>query len=108
MPDPYDGPWGGRNNSDPDSPWRFGLFVLALLAAWFGPLAAFWPASEAVGWTGVAMILWLWLEFRTHDQARRDLLTDLVQNIHDGNIEADDLRRARGYPHIEETLEDSQ
>ena len=35
----------------------------------------------------------------------RDLLTDMTQQIHDGRVRSEHLRRARGHDAIEEYLE---
>lgn len=46
-----------------------------------------------------------WLGYLHSRSKRADLYTDLVQLIHDGKVEAEDLRRSRGHGPIERRLE---
>ena len=46
-----------------------------------------------------------WLLYYRERGKRADFETDLTQQIYDGNIEADDLRRTRGYESVEQYLE---
>jgi len=71
-----------------------------------GALYGWTPTVETVV-VGVIVLAWLWtlhVHYAVEEQ-RRDLLTDMTQLIHDGKVDADDLRRARDLPAIEERLE---
>jgi len=39
------------------------------------------------------------------DEQRRDLLTDMAQQIHDGRVKRKHLRRSRGIDEIEDSLD---
>lgn len=90
---------------EPESASRFGLWVLslALLAA----LAAVGVLSvpDALEWATVSMFVFVLWQYMVEHQARRDLTGDFAQQIHDGRVRGEDLRRARGYWQIEEQLD---
>ena len=44
-----------------------------------------------------------WLYSRA-DEDRRDLLTDMAQQIHDGRVKRKHLRRSRGIDEVEDSL----
>lgn len=101
-----DGPWGGHNNGEPGSPRRV-IVLLAVLAtvaaaAHVGLVTPMVAALAAV--SGVATFLFV--EYQVENQMRRDLQTDLAQALHDGDLEAEDLRRARGYVFVEERVDE--
>jgi hypothetical protein len=91
--------------ADPESGSRFGVFLgacglLAVLVA-VGVL----PVGDALGWATFGLTLFLWIEYCLENQARRDLTTDIAQQIHDGRVRPQDLRRARGIWQIEDQLD---
>ena len=45
-----------------------------------------------------------WLYSRA-DEDRRDLLTDMAQQIHDGRVKRKHLRRSRGIDEVEDSLD---
>lgn len=101
----YDGPWGGHNNFEPESGPRLVVVLVViglLLAAGF---TGYLSGNLAFGLVGYVFAAWLWVEYEIENQMQRDLATDLSQAIHDGYLEGEDLRRARGYAFVEDALE---
>ncbi|UIP00307.1 ribbon-helix-helix domain-containing protein [Halobaculum sp. CBA1158] len=102
----------GEQSPEPVSPWddprshrRETAWLLLMGAAWclVGVGVARPVAATAVSL--VVTIVWLFAGQAANNQAYRDLVTDLSQAIYDGNLDGDDLRRARGYRDVEDALE---
>jgi len=61
-----------------------------------------------MNWLFLGVTLWGiggWLLYLRERDRTRDYATDLVQLIHDYDIQRDELRRSLGYDEIEEDLE---
>jgi hypothetical protein len=87
----------------PDTPHR-----LLLATGLFGVLSAVHVSTallSVVDFWALTCTLWggyLVVEVQIATTAYRDLATDLAQQLHDGTVDVDDLRRARGYEPVEQ------
>lgn len=105
FPDSYPRVRGIRERlREPTSASRLGLFIatVAVIVAlvFVDALAVETAAPVLVG----AFMLLSYVERSIENKARRDLTTDLCQAIHDGEVDAETLRRSRGYIEIERAL----